>query len=347
MRIMHTLLSRGFAGSERSTAESANRQAALGHPVMLVVQRRHRGRGGSSILDYIDPAVQLRIVPSRLFTGRAIGEAIAEFRPDVIHTHLRRSTRLVARLQPQAATIATLHLSVNGPQFLQLDGLICNARWQCESIPPSYRGEVFKMHNSLLPHRRLSADERRRLRREFGVGDDDFLVGGVGRLARSKGWDTLIEAFHRAALPGARLLIFGEGRERRRLEALAGGSVALPGHRSDIKDLYQAFDLFVCPSRREPLPRVMLEAMDAATPVIGSSADGCRELIEDYGGDLFPAEDVDALAALLREHHRQRPGRRPVDLARHHIDRVTEDYLDAYRLIIARKRAEIRPRAAA
>lgn len=338
MKIMHTLLSRGFAGSERSTAESCNQQSRLGHPVMLVVQRRHRGPNGASILDYIEPAVQVTVVPSRLFTRRAIGRAIAAFQPDVIHTHLRRSTRLVAKLKPKAATIATLHLSVNGPEYLQLDGLICNAHWQKRDIPDRWPGLVFKMNNSLVPHRRLDPAEIRALRAELGAGPDDFLVGGVGRLARSKGWDTLVQAFERAALPNSRLAIFGAGRERPLLEKLAGPNVVLPGHRSNVKDVYQAFDLFVCPSRREPLPRTMLEAYDAACPIVASTADGCRELIEAYGGDLFEIEDIDALAALLARHHAERTGRRRVDLSHHHIENVTGTYLDAYRQLVERKR---------
>src|SRR3546814_16031842 len=82
------------------------------------------------------------------------------------------------------------------------------------------------------------------------------------------------------------------------------------GWRKDLKDVYQSLDLFVCPSRFEPLPRVMLEAYDAGVPVISSDAGGCPELVEEYGGDLFPREDVPALTALLERHARERAPRR-------------------------------------
>jgi glycosyltransferase involved in cell wall biosynthesis len=334
MRIAHTLFSSGFAGSERSTAEACNAQSAAGHKVLLVVRRGHRGRAGASILDHVDAAVEVALVPDRWFTRRALARVIDAFKPDLIHTHLRRSTRLVAQLAPHAATIATLHLHVNGPDYLKLDGLICNAHWQRRGIPDSYRGQVFKLNNSLLPQPRLSADERQALRRELDVAEHEFLVGGVGRLAHSKGWDVLIRAFAKASLPDSRLILFGEGRERRRLEKLAPANASLPGHRHDIKRLYQAFDVFVCPSRYEPLPRTMLEAYDAGTPVIASNADGCHELIADYGGDEFPIGDVDALAQLLCRHHRERPPRTSVDLSAHHIDAVTRTYLQAYATLL-------------
>lgn len=346
MKIMHVILSQGFAGSERSTAESCNEQARCGHEVRLVVRRSHRAKANAaSILDHIEPAVSVRVVPDRLFTGLALGRAIREFAPDVVHTHLRRATRLVVRARPAAATVATLHLSVNGPQYLELDGLICNANWQRESIPPGYRGRVFKMSNSLIPHRRLTAEERLACRAELGIAPDELLVGGVGRLAHSKGWDVLIRAFESVAAPGARLVIFGEGRERPRLESLAGPRVLLPGFHRNVKDWYQVFDLFVCPSRREPLPRVILEALDGGTPVIASTADGCRELIEQYGGELFEIEDVEGLARLLRRSIEQPPPRVQVDLTAHHVENVTRAYLQAYETLLQDVRARRAARA--
>ncbi|MCC7462564.1 MAG: glycosyltransferase family 4 protein, partial [Gammaproteobacteria bacterium] len=261
------------------------------------------------------------------------------FQPQVIHTHLRRATRLVVQAAPPCATLATLHIGINGPHFLQLDGLICNAFWQQRSIPAAYRGCVFKLNNSLTPHRRLSVAERAALRSELGAGPGTYLIGGVGRLARSKGWDTLIAAFNAAQFADARLVILGEGRERRRLERLGGPGVSLPGFKRNVKDYYQAFDLFVCPSRREPLPRVILEAMDAGVPVVASRADGCVELIESYGGDLFAIEDTVALTTLLARHHAARTPHRAIDLSAHEVAAVNATIVDAYREVIAHRAA--------
>jgi glycosyltransferase involved in cell wall biosynthesis len=337
---MHVILSRGFAGSERSTVESCNAHVQLGHEIMLVVRRSHRYHG-QSIVDHIAPEVRVQVVNDRLFTKYQIGRAIRAFRPDVIHTHLRRATRLVAKLRPDAATISTLHIRMNSPHYLQLDGIICNARWQMRDIPPTYQGLVFKADNSLVPHPKLPADRIAALREELGAGPRDFLIGGVGRIQHSKGWDILIEAFRKAALPHARCVILGEGRERRRLQKLAGDAVALPGFRKNVKDYYQAFDLFVCPSRREPLPRVVLEALDAGVPVVASTAEGCVELLEQYPGDLFPIEDVDALAQLLRKHYEARTPRREVDLSTHHLDNAARALLERYTAIIEHRRRRL------
>jgi len=335
MRIMHLILSRGFAGSERYAAELASFQSTQ-HDVTLVVRRAHKSRFGTSIRDAVSDRVNVVEVPNWWRAQRSVEQCIRGFLPDVIHTHLRRSSRIIARARADAPAVATLHNGANGPHFFQLDGLICNAHWQVRKIPSSYRGRVFKLDQLFTPHRRLNAAEVAALRESLGVTPEQYLIGGVGRLAHSKGFDILIEAFRAADLPGARLVILGEGRERHRLERLLGPNMSMPGFRRNIKDYYQAFDLFVCPSRREPLPLVMLEAFDAGVPVIASTADGCRELLEEYSGDLFPIGDIAALAAILRRHAAAR-GPRPVpaDLTPHFIENVDRSIMEVYRTLIA------------
>ncbi len=337
MRIAHMLLSRGFAGTERATAEMCNAHVR-DHAVQLILRQDHRGAGGASILDRLDPAVQVVQVP-RWWPRPAVRTALERFAPDIIHAHLRRSTRLLAQIRPDAATVATLHLTVNGPHFAHMDGLICIAQWQRRDLPLDFRGQVFFINESMIPAPRLPPEAITARRAELGAARDDYLIGGVGRLAHSKGFDLLIKAFERAALPRARLAIVGDGRERARLERLArrAGPVVLTGFRSNIKDYYQAFDLFVCPSRREPLGRVVLEALDGGAPVLASATAGPSELLERHGGDLVPVGDVAALAARLRHHYDLPTPRRQIDLSGYYIETVARQTLQAYeRLIVTR-----------
>lgn len=336
MRIVHIILSRGFAGSERATAEMCNAHAGA-HDILLIIKRAHAGPTGVSIRQWLDPRV--RVVEVGNWLPRAdIARALAEFRPDVIHAHLRRSTRMLARIGPAAPTIATLHLAVNGPHFVAMDAIVCIAQWQKRAIPADYAGRVFDINESLIPNRRLAADEVGRLRAELGAQAGDYLVGGVGRLAHSKGFDVLIEAFRRANLPGARLVILGEGRERKRLERMLAPAITLPGFRNDVKDCYQAFDLFGSPSRSEPLGRVILEALDAGTPVVAAATLGPSEILRKYPGDLFPVGDADALAGLLRRHHGARTPHARHDLSPYFIENVARETLAAYTELIERKR---------
>jgi glycosyltransferase involved in cell wall biosynthesis len=334
MRIVHVILSRGFAGSERYAAELASFQAAE-HEVMLIVRRSHRSRFGTSVVDAVSHRVEVSPVPTWWRTQSSVEQRIQDFAPDIIHTHLRRSSRIIARAKFGVPSVATLHNRANGPHFFELDGLICNGHWQVREIPRSYQGQVFKLNQLFTPHRRLNEQEILALRESLGVAPGQFLVGAVARLAHSKGLDHLIEAFRLAELPNARLVILGEGRERARLERMLGPNMAMPGFRNNVKDYYQAFDVFVCPSRREPLPLVMLEAFDAGVPVVASTADGCRELIDEYGGDLFPIGDVAALAAILSSHGADPRPRQMRDLAPHFIENVNRTIIDVYNKLIA------------
>lgn len=136
-----------------------------------------------------------------------------------------------------------------------------------------------------------------------GLPDGRPRLLALGRLHADKGFDVLIRAL--ARLPGASLLIAGEGPEREALGRLAGelgvaDRVFLLGWRADAGALLKAADLFVCSSRSEPLGNVVLEAWSAGCPVIAANADGPGELIaEGSDGLLVPREDEARLAAAM------------------------------------------------
>jgi glycosyltransferase involved in cell wall biosynthesis len=137
-------------------------------------------------------------------------------------------------------------------------------------------------------------------RAALGIPEGVKLLLTMGRLHPNKGFDTLIEAL--AAVPEAHLVIAGEGPERAALaEAARRHGVAarthLIGWRDDQAALLAAADLFVCPSRHEPLGNVVLEAWSAARPVVAAASQGPSELIADgTTGLLVPPDDAPALA---------------------------------------------------
>lgn len=322
------ILSRGFAGSERAAAQMANVQCEK-HDVAIILKRSHMNRSGVSIRQWLDPRVRVFEV-GNWFPRNEIARAIDTWRPDVIHAHLRRSTKLLARIRPPCATVVTLHITVNGPHFADMDGIICIARWQLADIPRDYRGRVYQIDPGYIPHRRLSSSEVFALRSELNVRPDEVLIGGVGRLSHKKGFDVLIDAFKQAALPNAKLVILGEGSERKRLQRMCTPRISLPGFRANIKDYYQAFDLFVCASRVEPFGFVLLEALDAGVPVIASDAQGPREVLKHYPGTSFRAGDVDELAALLRQQAVARRLKAPQDMSRYAIAEIARQTEAAY-----------------
>ncbi|MCU0962625.1 MAG: glycosyltransferase [Pirellulaceae bacterium] len=140
-------------------------------------------------------------------------------------------------------------------------------------------------------------------RAELGVDSGAFVVGVIGRLDPIKDHDTLLAAHRRlrAALPGAVVLVVGDGPERPRLMASAPQGVRFLGNRSDIPALLRALDVFVLPSINEGISNTILEAMASGVPVVASRVGGSPELVEDgVTGRLFPVGDIDALTVLLQ-----------------------------------------------
>ncbi len=313
MRILHVILSEGFKGSERSAAEYCNYLANAGHEVGIVISdawtvRRLTGRGGvrGSITDHLDARVEVFRIPRRWFAQRALRRIVAARAPDIVHAHLTRAVRLVAGLNGQVATAGTLHMHRFDEAYLGIDAIFCVARWQQRLIPSRFGGGVFYTPNIVRPNRKLTEEERRSLRRELGIGESEFVIGGMGQLIERKGWDTLIRAFRQAGLPDARVVILGDGNQRAALSAVGGDRVLLPGFRNNAKDYLQILNLFVCPSREEAFGLVVVEALDAGVPVIASRTDGCCEILGDSPGRLYPVDDVDALSGLLIEQYRNR-----------------------------------------
>ncbi len=157
---------------------------------------------------------------------------------------------------------------------------------------------------------------REETRRQLGFSHDDFVVGGVGRLERIKGFDYFVEAAKRIAeaAPEARFLLAGDGAQAGALKAAAaplGGRVRFLGLRNDVPALMAAMDVLVAPSRNEGMGRVVLEAGAAGIPTVASRVGGIPDVLDDNEtGLLVPPGEVDALAeavlALARSPERRR-----------------------------------------
>jgi glycosyltransferase involved in cell wall biosynthesis len=140
------------------------------------------------------------------------------------------------------------------------------------------------------------------------------LILAAGRLTVQKDFATLLRAFARvrSQLP-CRLIILGEGRLRRELQALAAGlgiaeHVDLPGFRPNPYGFMAAADLFVLSSAWEGSPNVLTEALALGRPVVATDCpSGPREILQDGRfGPLVPVGDAPALAEAML-HTLQRP----------------------------------------
>ena len=135
------------------------------------------------------------------------------------------------------------------------------------------------------------------------------VVLSVGRLAPVKDHATLLRAFSRVVdSRPARLIILGEGPERRNLTKVAerlgiSQCLDLPGFQVNPFAYMSRSRVFVLSSRFEGLPTVLIEAMASGTPVVSTDCrSGPREILQDgKWGPLVPVGDSRRMAKAILE----------------------------------------------
>jgi UDP-glucose:(heptosyl)LPS alpha-1,3-glucosyltransferase len=210
----------------------------------------------------------------------------------------------------------------------RLRAVICNSNMVREEILQDFRIAREKVHviqngvdlEAFSPARR--AELRAAARTELGLRERDTAFLFVGSGFARKGLDTAIDALALANFEAFRLVVAGQDRysaayaERARAAGI-GERVRLLGPREDLRPLYAAADCLILPSRYDPFPNAVLEAMAMGLPAIVSRRCGASEIVEPgVNGWLCAPGDAPGLAKLLHEADRATRGERSSQAAR-------------------------------
>jgi glycosyltransferase involved in cell wall biosynthesis len=351
---MHVLGSRQLGGADRFFIRLVEGLQRAGHESTVVI------RADSPVGPLLSPEVEQLHLPLAskwdFYSRWRLKRLIRERRPDVVQTYMGRATRLTHL--PKGGK--TLHVARLGGYY-RIDGYYRHARaWVgntqdiCDYLVKQGlpRERVFYIGNFVPQPREVSADERQALRERLKLPQNAFVIFALGRMVLKKGFQDLLGAL--ARLPSEVqgrplvLLIAGDGGYRETLVDVArmlgvSERVVWAGWQNDTTPYFALGDVFVCPSRHEPLGNVILEAWQHGLPVLSTANEGARSLVDDGENGLLapladPAGLADALQRMLAlsEAERQRLARAGHATVRreHNEQAVVEAYLALYECLL-------------
>jgi glycosyltransferase involved in cell wall biosynthesis len=329
LRIVITLPDLTGGGAERLQIGLAARYRRAGHEVTFLLDRR-RGE----LLDAVPEGVGIEVlgVDRQLQALPRLVRWLRQARPDVLIANMEHMSVIAVA----AVRVARVVTRVIVCQHVSVSQQITHHRsWQYRVLPAAYGWALPRAHAVVAVSGGVADDLARvaRLPRERisvvynGVIDDDFdqrrsarishrwldaglpVILSVGRLVPLKDHATLIRAFAQiAARTQARLVILGEGPERRNIEALIsdlglGDRIELAGFVANPLPWMHAASLLAVTSLFEGFGNVIAEALACGTPVVSTNCPfGPREILADGAyGRLVPVGDAAALAAALLE----------------------------------------------
>ncbi len=318
MRIAYMLTSLGIGGAERQVVALAERMAARGHDVLLIVlQRRAEHEWPTTVhVVYLDMTKSIPGVMGGLLRGR---RALSVFGPDLVHSHTFPANilgRLLRLAGASPRTLSTIHNEYEGGWHRSF-GYRLTGRLAAHTTAVSRAVRVRSIASGAVAQSKclvvangidsalFAKDVSRRdaMRSELNAGSD-FIWLAAGRITAAKDYPNLLRAFARvhAAFSQARLWVAGEGsnREEEHMRNLAmeegiSGSVDWLGLREDMPAVLDGADAFVLGSAWEGMPLVVGEAMAMEKPVVATDVGGVRELIGEAGA-IVPPDNADALS---------------------------------------------------
>ena len=184
-------------------------------------------------------------------------------------------------------------------------------------------------------------------RQSLGIGDEEVVVGFLGRLVLEKGLDIFASVAAELSARGIahRIMVIGDGPAKDEFQRMVPTAVMagfLTGN--DLGKALASCDILLNPSVTECFGNVNLEAMAAGVVVVAADATGNQALVQDgVTGRLISPRNVDAYADAIQIFAQDRQLLRATGQAAHRFaadfewGRINQMMLDAYSAMIAQK----------
>jgi len=365
MRILQLVHSLDRGGAERVVLEFDRGAKALGHQMcvaMLIDSNAFTEPQYASVDTHFLASREQYHWPRYVLpaSGR-LREIAAEWKPDVLFTHTPDVAIVAAWAQPKVPAVEVIHWywDTSSGSTLREVWRRAISRWAFSRL--GRRGILVAPHLQEDSTRYLDCSAGRFRCVENGVDLDRFIfvpregtraprIAIVGALNAFKRPDLGLRAFAhlRKELPGARLVLAGDGPMRPDLETLCrelrlGDSVEFLGYRAALPEVLAECHVCWHVSRSEGFGLAVAEAMATGLPVVGMDVPGVRDLLgEGNAGLLVPESDPVALAdrttRLLRDNtlfRRIALAGRSLAENRFNVRRMVADYLEVASEMVA------------
>lgn len=188
----------------------------------------------------------------------------------------------------------------------------------------------------------FSPEPRASAQQQLALDPSARWVGWVGRMSAEKDPLLFADAIRAMSRKDVRGIMIGDGPEMTQLresaaELLTEGRLVLAGPQANAKRFFSAFDALVISSVTEGTPMVVLEAMQAGIPVIGTAVGGMPDLLSDGAGVVVSQRTPEALAAgVLRVlndeplRHQQISAARARMASQYNVENWINEHLDIY-----------------
>ena len=168
------------------------------------------------------------------------------------------------------------------------------------------KGKVKILPNAIDPNWfKFSESTRREIRAKYGIAEDDFVVGHVGRFFPEKNHKFIIELFSEYSRHHShcKLLLVGNGPLQAEIQNLVnqkglGDKVIFSGLQKNVVGFYSTMDVLLLPSTREAFPMTLVEAQYNGLPCIVSAAVPRETAITD-NVFFLPIDDVKPWCKML------------------------------------------------
>jgi glycosyltransferase involved in cell wall biosynthesis len=269
---------------------------------------------------YARPAARLAGTPVVLTTEHSIGET---------HIERRKMTRGVRALYLSSEMFSDATIAVSD---IVKDRLV---RW---GVRP---GKITVIPNGVdTDELGFDGESRERVRAQFGISPQTYVIGALGRLDPNKRVDLTMEAAAPMLGDKCKILVIGRGEDQPRLEAAAKrlgvtDHVIFGGYQSDTTAMLAAFDLYVAASLQETFGLSVLEALASGLPVLYTTCPALDGIQTERA--RMVAGTADALRDEIRKEFDTGPRPRVADnkvFARYGIESVVSRIDDLYEKIL-------------